>query len=145
MSKLTLRLLTDEEVAECDAMWDRRAWYDSLTCMLEEQCVDDHGTHAWWLEVDPDDGISFYCQRCPADVAYIHPDGMDLLTGEFEVFPGYVLSLQTGGVLLNGKETYGLFIFGWRGRVTARLTVEKYTSMDFIGEEYDAWIELEAA
>jgi hypothetical protein len=139
---LTLRLLTEEEAAESDAMRDRRSWYESLDCLLQEQCVDDHGAHDWWLGIDPDDGVDFHCLRCSAGVDYIWPDGIDLLSGDFEVLPGYVLSVQTGIVQVNGRETYGLFTYGWRGRVTAQLVVEPggYWTPDDIS----AWIELEA-
>jgi hypothetical protein len=144
MSKITLRMLTEDEADEWDAMWERRSWYDSLHCMLEEQCVDDHGAHAWLLELDPADGITFLCQRCPADVDYIYPDGIDALVGEFEVFPGYVLSLHTGSVQVNGRETYGLFTYGWRGPVTAELHIEVHRSYEY-PDDCSVWIDLEAA
>jgi hypothetical protein len=105
--------------------------------------VDDHGAHDWWLELDPDDGTDFHCLRCFASVDYIWPDGIDLLTGEFEVFKGYVLSLNCGSVQVNRRESLGLFDHRWSGRVTAQLVVERggYWAPDDI----DAWIELEAA
>jgi len=140
---ISLRILDDEEIAEQDAAWERRAWYEALDCLLQEQCVDDHGAHDWWLELDPDDGTTFHCLRCPADVDYIWPDGIDMLTGDFEVFPGYVLRLHTGSVQVNGCETYGLFTYGWRGHVTAQLVVERGGYWN--PEDIDAWIELEAA
>jgi len=143
MSKIEWRLLADDEVAEGDAAWERRAWYEALYCLLQEQCVDDHGVHDWWLEIGPDDGVDFHCLRCLADVDYIWPDGIDLLDGEFEVFKGYVLGLHAGSVQVNGRESLGLFDHRWSGHVTAQLVVERGGYWN--PGDIDAWIELEAA
>lgn len=98
--------------------------------------------HDWQLEIDPDDGVSLWCLRCPAGVDDVCPDGIDLLAGDFEVCPGYVLTLNCCGVHVNGKWHDGLHSYGWRGLVTVELHVETYVSMDWIGAEYDVWIEV---
>jgi hypothetical protein len=135
------RLLTDEEVAEHDFLWryGRDLEGEAWRSLFVHQCPG----HDWYLHIDPDDGVWLTCRKCPAGVDDVYPDGIDMLTGEFEVFPGYVLGLQTGSVQVNGQESYGAFAYGWRGPVTVDLHVEKYTSMDWIGEEYDAWIEVD--
>jgi hypothetical protein len=143
LSKVTWRVLTDEEVAVSEAVWrwgpdlEGKAWR-SLFIHLCEQA----GGHDWYLTIDPDDGTWFTCQNCPAGMDDVYPDGTDLLTGEFEVRPGYVLGLRTGGVLVNGQPCDEFD--GWHGPVTVELHTEKYTSMDWIGYEYDAWIDVEA-
>jgi hypothetical protein len=106
--------------------------------------IDRCGEHDWYLEIDPYDGIMLTCRKCPAWSDDVYPDGIDLLTGDFEVYPGYVLSLHCGGVQVNGQETYDLFTYGWRGPVRVELHVETYTSMDWIGPEYNVWIDVEA-
>lgn len=126
--------------------WSAWGWdlegeaYRALFVHLCEQA----GDHDWFLEIGPGDGVTLGCLTCPAWVHDVYPDGIDLLVGEFEVYPGYVLSLNCGGVRVNGQESYGLFTYGWRGPVTVELHTEKYTSMDWIGYEYDAWIIVEA-
>jgi hypothetical protein len=143
--KITLRVLSDEEAAASEARW---RWgrdleggaYRALFVHLCEQA----GGHDWYLHIDPDDGTWITCRHCPAGMDDVYPDGIDLLAGEFEVYPGYVLSLRSGGVLVNGQACYGAFTYGWRGPVTVDLHTEKYTSMDWIGYEYDAWIVVEA-
>jgi hypothetical protein len=114
--------------------------YRSLFVWLCEQ----RGGHDWYLEISPgDDGVTLGCRACPAWTDDVYPDGGDLLAGDFTVYPGYVLTLRTGSVQVNGQETYGLFTYGWRGPVTVRLHVEEYTNMDWIGTEYDVWIEVD--
>ena len=99
--------------------------------------------HDWWLDIAPnDDGVTLYCRKCLATVSDVYPDGWELVVGEFEVCPGYVLSLKWGCVLVNGTEREG-YMYGWRGPVTVNLHVEKCTSMDWIGEEYDVWVEVD--
>jgi hypothetical protein len=121
--------------------WDLEG--EAYRALFVRLCERDSG-HDWFLAIDPDDGVTLGCRKCPAGVDDVYPDGIDLLTGEFEVYPGYVLSLRTGGVEVNGQESYGVFTYGWRGPVTVELHEEKYTSMDWIGYEYDAWIVVEA-
>jgi hypothetical protein len=139
--KLEWRVLSAEEVARDESYWrwggdfEGHVWRDLFVSWCPE--------HDWFLTIDPDDGVYLKCGKCPAGVDDVYPDGIDLLVGEFEVYPGYVLSLRTGGVQVNGQECYGLFTYGWRGPVTVELHEEKYTSMDWIGYEYDAWIEVE--
>jgi hypothetical protein len=139
-AKLEWRILSEDEAEAADRFWrwgrdfEGQAWRDLFVSRCPE--------HDWRLTIDPDDGVYLKCQRCPAWLDDVYPDGIDLLTGDFEVFPGYVLSLQAGGVQVNGQESYGLFTYGWHGPVTVKLYTEKYTSMDWIGYEYDAWIEV---
>ena len=140
--KLEWRALSAEEAARDEAYWrwgpdlEGLAWRDLFVSRCPE--------HDWYLTIDPDDGVYLKCGKCPAGVDDVYPDGADLLTGEFEVYPGYVLSLRTGGVQVNDQECYDLFTYGWRGPVTVELHTEKYASMDWIGYEYDAWIVVEA-
>lgn len=139
--KWTWRILTAEEAEAAERFWrwgrdfEGQVWRDLFVSLCPG--------HGWYLTIDPDDGVYLKCQKCPAWLDDVHPDGIDLLTGEFEVCPGYALSLHTGGVRVNGQETYGLFTYGWHGPVTIELHVEEYTSMDWIGSEYDARIEVE--
>ena len=141
--KWTWRILSEEEAEQAEQ--DRRRWEleglegRAWRSLFVSRCLE----HDWHLTIDPDDGVYLKCRKCPAWLDDVYPDGADLLTGDFEVYSGYVLSLHTGGVKVNGQETYGVFTYGWRGPVTVELHVEKYTSMDWIGYEYDAWIEVE--
>jgi hypothetical protein len=113
----------------------------------------ERGGHWWHLDIDPDEGVFFGCQYCPADADTLVPDGYDLLTGTFEVTPGYRLTLDMGDVIVGDRwkdrhrATWenGLDItYGWRGPVTASIRVEKYGG-HFEPEEYDVWIDLAAA
>jgi hypothetical protein len=139
-------ILSDEEAAEYRShSW--QFWHDlegeAYRLLFVHLCEQADG-HDWYLDIAPnDDGITLGCRKCPAWVDDVYPDGIDMLTGEFEVYPGYVLRLRTGSVQVNGRESYGAFAYGWRGPVTVELHVEKYTGMDWIGEEYDAWIEVD--
>lgn len=145
--KLEWRILTDDEAAERDAVLRahraREGVQGAWHALAVHLCDKGQGGHLWYLHIDPDDGVWLTCRRCRAGVDDLYPDGIGMLTGEFEVFPGYVLGLRAGGVQVNGQESYGLFTYGWRGPVIVGLHVEKYTSMDWIGTEYDAWIEVE--
>ena len=125
------------------SLWDWDLEGEAYRALFVHLCGQDSG-HDWYLEIHPDDGVTFGCRKCPARADDVYPDGADLLTGEFEVYPGYVLSLRTGGVQVNDQECYDLFTYGWRGPVTVELHTEKYASMDWIGYEYDAWIVVEA-
>jgi hypothetical protein len=141
--KLVWKILTGEELARFEEEWAYSAVEEKCRLWAVGMCRMARG-HDWYLEVDPDDGVSLYCRKCPAGADDVYPDGIDALVGEFEVYPGYVLSLHTGSVQVNGKWRDGLFTYGWRGPVTVELHVEKYTSMDWIGTEYDVWVEVEA-
>jgi hypothetical protein len=145
--KMEWRPLSDEEIEESDRYWrwgrdfEGYAWRRLFIWLCERD-----GGHFWYLHIDPDDGTWLSCAKCHvAGVDEIYPDGIDLLTGEFEVYPGYVLSLNCGDVEVNGKPCLGMFTYGWRGPVTVNLHVERYTSMDWIGEEHDVWIEVDPA
>lgn len=138
-------ILSAEEAEESESVWrwgrdfEGEVWRQLFVWLCEQ-----NGGHAWYLNIDPEDGVWLSCTKChKAGVDEIYPDGIDLLTGEFKVYPGYVLSLRHGGVEVNGEYCLDLFTYGWRGPVTIELHVEKYTSMDWIGEEIDAWIEVE--
>jgi hypothetical protein len=125
--------------------WDER--YPEFPYGAEETCrawaaaMCGFGGHDWFLEIDCEDGVSLHCIRCPAGPDDIYPDGADVLTGNFEVRPGYVLTLSTGYVLLNDEECDDYD--RWAGPVTAVLRVEQYTSLDMISPEYDVWIEVD--
>jgi hypothetical protein len=106
-------------------------------------CAGDGG-HQWHLEIDPWDGISFGCSRCPAGADDLIPDGIDLLVGEFEVYPGYALSLECGSVLVNGKWRDGPHMYGWRGPVTATVRAELAPNY-FDGYEYEYYVDLTAS
>ncbi len=145
MDKWEWHILSAEEAEASERYWrwgrdfEGEVWRQLFALLCEQS-----GGHAWYLNIDPDDSVWLSCTRCHvAGIDEIYSDGIDLLTGEFEVYPGYVLSLRYGGVEVNGEDSSGLFTYGWRGPVTANLHIEKYTSMDWIGPEYDVWIELE--
>lgn len=141
--KIGLRLLTGEEMAAEDE-WRERFDLEYAWHLWKVASCEERGGHWWWLEIDPDDGVYLSCRYCPADVNDIYPDGIDLLAGQFEVYPGYVLTLRCGGVEVNGEWRAGLFAYGWRGAVTARLHIEEYRNY-FEPPEYDVYIDLEAA
>lgn len=142
MKLADFRILTDAEMAEADEQ--RARWGAAETCRqwAVASCRMARG-HDWYLDISPYDGVTLWCRKCPAGIDDVYPDGYELLTGEFEVFPGYVLCLRCADVEVNDKFTYGLFTYGWRGPVTVNLHVEKYTSMDWIGTEVDVWIEVD--
>lgn len=136
-----------EEAARSLAWWrwgrdfEGEAWRQVFTRLCENS-----GGHAWYLHIDPDDGVWLSCTRChKAGVNDVYPDGSDLLTGEFKVCPGYVLGLRYGDVELNGESTLGLFTYGWKGPVTVRLHTEKHYCWEYGSYEYDVWIEVDPA
>jgi hypothetical protein len=139
--KISLGEITGKELARAEELWACSSTAERCHLWAVDMCWRARG-HDWYLEVDPDDGVSLYCRTCPADANDLYPDGTDLLGGDFEVYPGYVLSLRSGFVLVNGEDRDG-HVYGWCGPVTVRLYTEKYTSMDWIGYEYDAWIEVD--
>lgn len=141
--KLTWKILTGEELARAEEQWAYSSVLEKCRLWAVGMCQAAHG-HDWYLEIDPYEGVYLSCRKCPAGVDDVYPDGQDMLTGEFEVYPGYVLGLRFADVEVNGEFCHGLFTYGWRGPVTVELHVEEYTSMDIIGAEYDAWIEVEA-
>lgn len=139
--KISLREITGEELARAEEQWAYSSTVEKCRLWAVSMCRTVRG-HDWYLEIDPDDGISLYCRKCWADTDDVYPDGIDMLTGEFEVYSGYVLNLRSGWVFVNGYDREG-HIYGWRGPVKVELYTEKYTSLDWIGYEYDAWIEVE--
>jgi hypothetical protein len=141
--KISLRLIEGEELARAEEQWAYSSMAEKCRLWAVSMCRMARG-HDWYLEIDPDDGVSLYCRKCPADINDLYPDGYDLMTGEFEVYPGYVLSLSFGSVHVNGTDRDGFFTYGWRGPVTARVEVICYPSTPDHGEEWDAWVELEA-
>ena len=148
MSKLELRVLTPEEVAEHDE-YLRKASVDWAWHQWELASCKERGGHWWYLDLSPDEGISLTCQGCPADMGDIFPDDPVLmLTGELEVYPGYVLKLDEGRVIVNDRFPASSwhdaepFTYGWRGPVTVTVRTEKY-GWEVV--EYDFFIDLEAA
>jgi hypothetical protein len=139
--KIELYEITGEELARAEEQWVYSSMAEKCRLWAVSMCWMARG-HDWYLEIDPDDGVSLYCRKCPADTNDVYPDGIGLLGGDFEVCPGYVLSLRSGLVFVNDDYREG-HVYGWRGPVTVELYTEKYTSMDWIGYEYDAWIEVE--
>lgn len=135
-----LRVVT----AEDEAAWAASRAVQSGIDREIAACAGDGG-HQWHLEIspDPDDGVSLGCSRCPANVDDIVMDGIDLLCGEFEVYPGYVLCLDGARVLVNGTDYDGLHLYGWRGPVTAVVRTERAGYFD--GYEYDYYIDLAPA
>jgi hypothetical protein len=140
--KITLREITGEELARAEEQWAYSSMLEQCRLWAVSMCRMARG-HDWYLEIDPYEGVYLSCRMCPAEVDDVYPDGQELLTGEFEVYPGYVLGLRCADVEVNGKFCDGLFTYGWRGPVTVELHVEKYTSMDWIGTEYDVWVEVD--
>ncbi len=152
MTKLTLRMLTDQEMADEDAYrarealaWAWRRW--------ELASCEERGGHWWFLDISPDDGIWLSCTGCGADVNDLIPDGFDLMTGTFKVMEGYELTLDMGDVIVNeryqdrnGYWTFGglNITYGWKGPVTASIRTEVYRNWEY-PDEYDSWIDLEAA
>jgi hypothetical protein len=152
MTKLTLRMLTGQEMADEDAYraaeslaW---AWHQWKLASCEER-----GGHWWFLDISPWEGVWLSCSYCGADVNDLIPDGFDLLAGSFEVMPGYVLTLDCGSVVVNeryqDRDQYwacdGLLItYGWKGPVSVNIRVEKSGGWEY-PVDYDWWIELEAA
>ena len=139
--KITWRVIAGEELARAEEQWARGDAEETCRRWAVSMCAAARG-HDWYLEIDPDDGVSLDCRKCHACTDDVYPDGIDLLTGEFEVRPGYVLTLRSGGVLVNGQDCDEFD--RWSGPVTVELHTEKYTSMDWIGYEYDAWIDVAA-
>jgi hypothetical protein len=140
--KYSWHILTEEEMAAADAACRRHA-LDMAWRAWEVASCEERGGHWWWLELHPDEGIYLGCLHCPADVDDVYPDGHELMYGEFEVFPGYTLSVSFASVLVNGRDLGG-FSYGWRGPVTVDLRIETYRS--YVGPtEYDVWVDLEAA
>lgn len=139
---MKLRILEGEELARAEEEWAYSSMVEKCRLWAVSMCRMVRG-HDWYLEIGPDDGVSLYCRKCLAGVDDLYPDGIDLLTGEFEVYPGYALSLNMGDVHVNGQD-YDGFTYGWRGPVTARVEVIRYPSTPDHDEEWDAWVELEA-
>jgi hypothetical protein len=138
-----------EQTAEAEYQTDR-AWDRWRIASCTER-----GGHWWYLDISPDEGLSFGCQHCPARADDLVPDGHELLTGTFEVTTGYRLTLNMGDVIVNDRfgdrdhrnpwlaDGYPIS-YGWRGPVTASIRVEKYGGY-FEPEEYDVWIDLTAS
>lgn len=143
MSTLTWRILTEDEQAQQEAAWRQWSLEQAWRLWRLYSCTE-RGGHFWYLDITPEDGAYLACTGCGADEDdLISPDGADLLTGEFEVYPGYTLSLDGRDVLVNGRRTGdGLLAYGWRGPVTATVRVETYRCE--YGTEYDIFIDLEA-
>jgi hypothetical protein len=133
------RILLEEEANRWP--WVRDLEGDAWRALFVSLCAQ-AGGHDWYLTIDPDDGVTLGCRKCPAYTDDVYPDGAGLLAGEFEVCPGYVLGLRYGGVEVNGTDYGGCFTYGWRGPVTVELHTERYYCPDFGACEYDVWIEV---
>lgn len=146
--KIELRVLSEEEQAADEARHEARlAEWEILADEHDQKvqlCAWARGGHAWRLEIDPDGGKDLACDHCPAGMDDLCPDGFDIAAGDFEVYPGYVLTLQSGYVLLNGEDHDGVHTYGWRGPVSARVETTRYPGGPWGPEEYDAWVILEA-
>lgn len=140
--KIELYEVTGEELARAEEQWAYSSMVEKCRLWAVDMCRRVRG-HDWYLEIDPYEGISLYCRKCPADVNDVCPDGHELMTGEFEVCPGYVLSLYFGSVHVNGTD-YDGFTYGWRGPVAVVVDVTRYPAGPWGGEEYDVWVEVEA-
>jgi hypothetical protein len=140
--KIEWREITGAELARAEEQWAYSSMIERCRLWAVDMCRRARG-HDWYLEIDPCEGVFLDCRKCPAGIDDLYPDGFDLMTGEFEVYPGYVLSLYFGSVHVNGTD-YDGFTYGWRGPVTARVEVVRYPSTPDHGEEWDAWVEVEA-
>lgn len=140
--KISFKTLMGEELAQAEEQWAYSSMAEKCRLWAVGMCRRARG-HDWYLEIDPYEGVFLRCLMCPAGVDDVYPDGQELLTGEFAVYPGYVLGLRCGDVEVNGTWYPDGFTYGWRGPVTVNLHVEKYTSMDWIGTEYDVWVEVD--
>lgn len=144
---ISLRVMSDEEVAADEATYEAwRAEQDIAELCHQGRVAmcEAHGGHAWRLEIDPYGDRELSCEHCPACMDDLLPDGFDVACGDFEVYPGYVLTLRSGYVLLNDQDYDGLHAYGWRGRVSARVEVEHYPATPDHSEEWDVWVVLEA-
>ena len=150
LERMVLEAEAEHERKAEAAWWTAQAWQAWAIASCTER-----GGHWWYLDINPDDGLAFGCQHCPASADDLVPDGHELLTGTFEVTPGYRLTLDMGDVIVNDRfgdrdhrnpwlsDGYPI-AWGWRGRVTASIRVEKHGGY-FEPEEYDVWIDLAAA
>jgi hypothetical protein len=144
---ISLRVMSDEEVAADEAAylaWRAEQDIAELCHQGRVAMCEAHGGHAWRLQIDPADGKDLTCDYCPACMDDLHPDGFDCAVGDFEVYPGYVLTLRLGFTRVNDRDYDGLHTYGWRGRVSARVEVEHYPATPDHGEEWDVWVVLEA-
>jgi hypothetical protein len=141
--KITFREIAGEELERAEEQWAYSSLVEKCRLWAVAMCRIARG-HDWQLDINPYEGAVYLdCRWCPAGIDDIYPDGIDLLNGDFEVCPGYVLNLRSvNGIEVNEQPCDGMFTYGWRGPVTVDLHVEKYTSMDWIGPEHDVWIEV---
>jgi hypothetical protein len=145
-------VLADEAERErkAEAEWQlHQAWDQWAIASCTER-----GGHWWHLDISPDEGMLFGCRHCPASAGDLVPDGFELLTGTFEVAPGYRLTLDMGDVIVNDRfgdrdhrnpwlgGGYPI-AYGCKGPVTASIRVERYGGY-FEPEEHDVWIDLKA-
>lgn len=146
--KIELRVLSEEEQAADEARHE--AWRAQQEIEADEHdqkvqlCAWARGGHSWRLEIDPDSGKDLTCDHCPATMDDLCPDGFDIAAGDFEVYPGYVLNLQSGYVLLNNQDYDGRHTYGWRGPVSAQVETTRYPGGPWGSEEWDVYVILEA-
>lgn len=136
-----LMLFEEEKPSWAEEEWGYSAAAEKCRLWAVGLCRLARG-HDWYLEIDPWDGVTLSCRKCPAGINDLYPDGSDLLYGSFPVCTGYVLWLSCGTVEVNGQWHDG-FMYGWRGPVTAMVHTEKHYSWDYGSSEYDAYIEVE--
>lgn len=72
--------------------------------------------------------LDVFCMNCPMMVHDLIDDAYDLLYGTLDD-----VVIDNGRFNYTEDKTF---------KVNVKLHVEKYTSMDFIGPEYDVWIEV---
>lgn len=121
----------EQRAYETGLAWDR--W-------IMSSCVESNGGHAWWLDIDPEDGLDLHCRHCPAGMDEIYPDGNDLVYAELPLPDGTKLVLDCGMLPLEGPQAEA----EWHGPVKAWVESEKHYSWEYGAYEYDAWVIVEA-
>jgi hypothetical protein len=146
--KFELRVLSEGEQAEAEANHERWLALREVEADEHDQkvqlCAWARGGHRWLLEIDPAGGKDLSCAHCPAGMDDLCPDGFDVAAGDFEVYPGYVLTIQSGYVLLNNEDYDERHAYGWRGPVSAQVETTRYPGGPWGPEEWDVCVILEA-
>jgi hypothetical protein len=134
------RMILEQEALDADAAWHahRTAW--AWERWVIASCTERNGAHSWWLDWDEADGLRLGCQHCPASVDELYPDGNDSLFAELPVPGGGILRIENGMTPLTADPP----VQEWHGAVRAWVEQEYYPGTPDQGEEWDAWVIVEA-